>query len=172
MSFPAGVNFQKPANQLQFSATLNGAVGTTTGGIYVFGLDRGKGTEQLLAGHPIDWGRGQVRFRVVLRPDSTGSFVDIFNGGMTTNLPSGSVKVNGASISAAVALSLIPSTGQPVENWTFNLWPRNGLGANVQIADFAPDASNAKFTMTPLPPHVSSSAAFGLGLIARRRPTT
>ncbi|HEY1017256.1 MAG TPA: PEPxxWA-CTERM sorting domain-containing protein, partial [Herpetosiphonaceae bacterium] len=51
----------------------------------------------------------------------------------------------------------------------FNLWPRNGVGNNNQISDFAPD--NANITGVPEPGAwalmILGFAAAGLGL--RRR---
>ena len=152
----------------RLTATLAAPVGTTPSAVYVFGFDRGQGTERFVTGTP-SIGAG-VRFDsvVTLLPNLTGT-VNTLPG--TAALAAGSVTVSGATISAAVPASLLPSRGFAPGDYTWNLWPRDsGLTGNAAVSDFAPNASNAAVTSTPAPPAALAMAA-GLGLLglARRR---
>ena len=148
---------------LTFTATVAGPVGgATAGGAWVWGLDRGKGTEQFLGATP-PFGAG-VKFDsvVALLANGTGSFVDIINGGAHT-LPAGSVTVSGNTITGIVPLSLIPGAGFAPQNYTWNFWPESIPGQAPYVSDFAPDASNAALTVVPEP---STVFALALGLLA------
>ncbi len=51
-------------------------------------------------------------------------------------------------------------------HYTWNLWPRVGLGQNNQISDFAPDGSKLGFQITAVPePQTHALLLAGLGLI-------
>jgi len=51
-----------------------------------------------------------------------------------------------------------------------NIWPRNGLANNTQIADFAPDNGDAAVTVTPEPGTlVTLGSALSLLFVLRRR---
>ena len=156
---------------LRFASTLGGAVGTTTGGFYVYGVDRGAGTERFLAGTP-SIGAG-VKFDWVLVVTNTGAAraVDLING-TVTNLAAAATTISGSSLSTLVDLSLLPSTGFAVDAYTFNLWPRSPGAGNSFISDFAPDASNAGITAVPEPGQWALLiAGFGLagGALRMRR---
>jgi hypothetical protein len=123
-----------------FESTLAGAVGTTPGALFVFGINRGAGTArfgELAPGVLFD-------AVVVLRADGTGTVNDLTTTPATsTNLAAGSVMVSGNMITARVPANLLPSKGLQQAQYTVNLWPRVGTGNNNQISDFAPDNSNA-----------------------------
>jgi hypothetical protein len=148
------VTFNPGTSTFTFSATVAGAIGTTAGGAWVWGLDRGKGTEEFLTNSP-PFGAG-VKFDsvVALFADKTGSFVNISGGGTQTSLSAGSVKVNGDTISATVPLSAIPSEGFAPQNYTWNFWPEQVLASPLYVSDFAPDARNATLTIVPEPASV------------------
>jgi hypothetical protein len=148
---------------LTFSGTVAGPIGTTSGGAWVWGLDRGKGTEQFLNGTP-PFGAG-VKFDsvVALFADRTGAFVDIIKGTPPQSLPAGSVNVSGDTISATVPLSMIPSEGFASQKYTWNFWPEAILASPRYVSDFAPDARNATLTVVPEP---SSLLLFLFGLVA------
>lgn len=147
-----------------FNATMNGTVGTTTGALYVWGFNRGQGTARFSPGIP---GTEDILFDsvVLMRPDTTMTVNRIVGGG-STNFGLGSVVINGASISARVAATELPSLGFSLDKYTWNLWPRVGTGNNNQISDFAPDHTNAAVDVVPEP---GSLLVLSLGLLTVRR---
>ena len=127
-----------------FNATVGANVGLTTGGIYVWGVNRGSGQARfgaIATGVVFD-------FVVVVKPGATSSVRD-FNSGVATDLPASSVTINGSSIEVRVPASLMPPQGFAPSQFTSNFWPRTGLASNSQIADFAPDNSNAPVRVLP-----------------------
>lgn len=164
--------YDAAAQKFTFTATMAGVLGQTPGALYVWGLDRGQGTQRFLNGSP-SIGAGVFFDSVlVLRPDGTGQFNDFINATQTV-LPAGSVKVSSHTITAeALPLSLFPSTGYQPANYTWNLWPRVGLGQNSQISDFGPDAANAAFQVVAAPvpePETWALMGLGLGVLGLRR---
>ena len=156
-----------------FYATLNAPIGTTADSApnrlpYVFGIDRGAGSERFLAGSP-SIGAGVFFDLVVLIGGNDGSLV--VNDFVSPASPAATVDVQG-NLLAVLGLDqgLFPSTGFAFEDYTWNLWPRFGAGSNVQIADFAPNegpagtSTNAPVTV-PLP---STLALLGLGVLGIR----
>ena len=143
-------------------------IGTTPGGFYVWGVDRGAGQPFFTFGVP-SIGAGVLFDAVVVaQQDGSAIVVDILAGTPPTALAAGSVAIAGPVISIDVPLSLLPSTGFAPENYTFNLWPRSPGMGNTFVADFAPDASNIAATV----PEPAALALFGLALaplLARRR---
>ena len=160
--------YDAAAQQFTFSATLAGVLGQTPGALYVWGLDRGQGTQRFLNGSP-SIGAGVFFDSVlVLRPNGTGVYNDFINN-TTTSLAAGSVQLNGNTITGAdLPLSLFPSTGFQPGEYTWNIWPRVGLGQNNQISDFAPDAANVPVTSVP-EPETYVMLLSGLGLIGALR---
>ena len=140
-----GVNFN-------INATLNGAIGQTPGGVYVFGFQRGQGVARF---GPIAPG---VLFDsvVVVMPNGSATVRDLVTG-MATALPAGSVVINGNSLSVTVPANLLPSQGLATPRFGFNLWPRSGLTNNNQIADFAPDNSMAALVLDFPTPNSASA---------------
>ncbi|GAC1657894.1 MAG: hypothetical protein NVS4B3_24880 [Gemmatimonadaceae bacterium] len=132
------------ANSFVFDASMEGNVGLTPGGLYVWGINRGAGTPRfgsIATGVLFD-------FVVIVKPGGTSSVRDLLTN-VGTDLPASSVTVNGKSIQVRVPASLIPSQGFTPSAYTVNLWPRTGLGMNNQISDFAPDNSNAPVRVVP-----------------------
>lgn len=153
---------------LSVTTTLGGAIGSTPGGFYVFGFDRGAGTERFVTGTP-SVGAG-VRFDLVLllRPDGTSQINDLV-GGTSTPLPAGTVVISGNTISSLpISLSLFPTRGLSATEYTFNLWPRvSTISGNAAISDFAPDASNALVTAVPAP--ASAAVLLSVGILGSAR---
>lgn len=150
-------------SQFFFSATLAAAVGTTAGASYVFGLDRGQGTERFVTSTPSTGAGVFFDSVVILRPDGTGQFNDLLNSANSIALTG--ISVSGDQISGTFNASLFPSTGFALSDYTWNLWPRvSSVSGTAGISDFAPDASNASVAV-PEPTSMSALiAAAGFGV--------
>ena len=165
------------------SATMAGDIGTTTQGIYIWGVDRGAGTELLAnptnltdtnvpvgQGIPFDafifldnLGHGSV-FLLTPGPNPTLS-------GPPTALGAGAVTIDGATISVAVPLSMLPSQGASIAQYGYNIWPRfNDISSNHRVSDFLPDDRNFLGSATPEPASWALMiAGFGCAGAAMRR---
>jgi hypothetical protein len=163
-------------NQLFFSADLAANIGTTPGASYIFGLNRGQGTQRFVSGTP-SVGTG-VFFDsvVILRPNGTGNFNDFINPANSIALNPANIAITGSQISGDFNISLFPSTGFAPSDYTWNLWTRvASISGNAGIPDFAPDAFNVSVAAVPEPNSmISLLAAVGFGAFlkigkARRR---
>lgn len=133
-----------------------GAIGTTPGSAYVWGIDRGKGIPGLAIGNtPIGDG---VTFDAVvaLFADGTGFKLDLLAGGGPQALDPSTIAISGNSITVALTEALLPSTGFAFANYRYNLWPRfapNGVDPtnNGQVSDLAPDNSTFLAAAVPEP---------------------
>ena len=157
------------AGRYIFDGSFYGTIGSTAGGVYVFGVDRGQGTTRFAA-----IGSAVLFDSVVIVNPSGISSVRDFIGNTVTALAPDAVRIDGASLEVTVPGALLPSTGFAPDRYTYDLWPRNGLTNVNQIADFAPDNSNLAIDV----PEPASIAILGIGLLATtalrrraRRPT-
>jgi hypothetical protein len=152
------------------TATLNGAIGTTAGGAYVFGINRGGGLPLFTFGTPSTGAGVNFDAVAVLLPGG-GSFVAVILPTAMTPTPLTNVTFSGSTLTAVVPLADLPSNGFAPSQYFYNLWPRDGLNSadNSQIADFAPDASS--FATVPEPgAWATLLLGFGtLGAALRRR---
>jgi PEP-CTERM motif len=159
--------------QLTLTATLNGAVGTSAGGVYVWGVNRGGGVPIFQSNTPPIGAGVLFDSVVVLNTDGTGAVVLIFPTLVQTLLPPGSVTIDGNTITGVLDITaFLPNNGTTFANYGYNLWPRNGLDVpnSGQVADFAPDASTVPATIPEPATWAMMIAGFGLiGLMARRR---
>ena len=146
-------------HSFNFFAQLNGNIGTTPGGFYIFGLDRGAGTERFVGGTPSVGAGVFFDSVVIINPDGTGIVNLLGLGGGAT--PFTVAALSGNTFSFNLAASLFPTRGRALADYGWNLWPRDGNG-NAHISDFAPDASTPRVSAVPVPP---TALLLGLGLI-------
>lgn len=134
------------------SSTEAGPIRTTPGALFVWGIDRGRGTARFPTLAP-----GVTFDSVVsINPTGTTRVTDLVSG-LGTDLPSSAVTISGSSLSVVVPAALLPAFPgllQP-ESYLVNLWPRLGAGNNNQIADFAPDNSDFQVRAVPEPGSVA-----------------
>lgn len=142
---------------------LAGNVGTTAGGFYVYGVDRGG------AGAPfLPQGLDKVLFNsvVIVRQDGSGLVVNF--GGATTPIAHFAT-FNANTIDFTLSSALLPSTGSAADRYGWNLWPRSAGGPFAFISDFAPN--NGILSVVPEPaPWAMMTLGIGLlGWATRRR---
>ena len=149
------VTYNRANDTFVFSGTMDADIGTTPGGFYVWGVNKGAGTAGFAAN-----GYGGILFDavVILNSNGTGRV-----GGV--NLAAGSVLISGTTIMALVPGSLLPSTGFAKPAYTWNLWPRDPtLTGFAAISDFAPDNSNAPVTVLGAVPEPTTALLLAVGL--------
>ena len=129
---------------------MKGNIDTRSQKLYVFGVDRGAGAagrnlvfQGPLGGEP-KIGSGVLWDAAVgLMASGQAVFFDALNPGLVT-LPNVPVTISGNQITATVPLSLFPSQGFKLKEYTYNLWTRSELSlANTVVSDFAPDNDDA-----------------------------
>ena len=138
------------AKTITFSGTMKGDIDTRSPKLYVFGVDRGRGSagrdlvfQGALGGEP-KIGSG-VRWDAAAVLTATGQvlFFDALHPGFVP-VPDVPVTITGNQITATLPLSLFPSQGSRLKEYTYNLWPRAEASlANTVVSDFAPDNANA-----------------------------
>jgi hypothetical protein len=142
------VVFLEDQGRVVFFGRMDGPIAPTQalGGLYLFGVDRGQGTPRFLDAPNAPPVIGpNVKWDSVLRinPNGTGNFNNLL-AGTNTPLDPADVHVEGNEFTASVPLSLLmPAAARPPQEWTYNLWPRNGVGRNPQVSDLSPDDGNA-----------------------------
>lgn len=162
------------AQEFTFGATLAGSIGTTAQGAFVWGVDRGNGTQRFVSGTP-SVGAG-ISFDAVVLVNANGTgLVNLFSG-PAVNLATSAITIQNNTLSVVVPLAMLPSTGLAATGYKWNFWPRNqAISGNAAISDFAPNGSMVGLlSVSPVPePQVALTMAAGLGLIgavaARRR---
>jgi hypothetical protein len=156
-------------DRLNFFGRMAGPVATTQaiGGVYLFGVDRGQGTPRFLGGTPIIGPNVLWDAIVRINPNGTG-LVNNQVAGVMTPLSPDDISVNGNQFTASVPLSLLlPAATRPPEQWTYNLWPRNGIviGQNVNVSDLAPDDGNSSVHVVPEPALLTLCGIGAFGLV-------
>ncbi len=140
-------------DRLVFFGRMAGPIAPTQaiGGVYLIGLDRGRGTPRFVSGTPIIGPNVLWDLIVRINPDGTG-LVNNQVAGVVTPLNPADITINGDEFIASVPLSLLlPAATRPPCEWTYNLWPRNGIvvGRNVNVSDLAPDDGNSPVHTVP-----------------------
>ncbi len=149
------------------TGTMAADIGTSIGGFYVWGVNRGAGTARFAAN-----GINGVLFDMVvlLNADGSGRINDLLGGVPAYVFGAGTAQISGATISIDLDMSLLPSRGLAAADYSWNLWPRDGSAPAGfgQISDFAPDNSNIKTQTVPEPTSaLLALAALGLAGSAR-----
>ena len=138
------------AQTITFSGTMRGNIDPRSPKLYVFGVDRGRGSvgrdlvfHGALGGEPKIGSGVRWDAAAVLTAGGQALFFDALNPGFVP-LPAVPVTITGNQISATLPLSLFPSLGSKFKEYTYNLWPRSeGALVNTVVPDFAPDNGNA-----------------------------
>jgi hypothetical protein len=170
------VRYLPSTQQFLVTGTMNGPVAAApAGSSYIWGFNRGAGTERFVGGTP-STGEG-VSFDsvVVLLPDGTGTVNRLVGGGASAI----TATIAGNTISTLFGVELLPTLGLALDDYLWNLWPRSGPG-NAAISDFLPNdvaASNtdpnaamARVTVVP-EPNVATLFALGLAVALWRNAT-
>lgn len=162
------------------STTMNGAVGTTTGSLFVWGVDRGSGAPRLTFGSPSVGAGVLFDAVIVMFPDGTLRVVTIpLAGAPTITQFAGGTVVDGDTMSATVSLALLGSMGFAPEDYTFGLWSRARVnpamdGTNAEIADFLSGSGSINARAVPEPATwltmLLGFGAAGAAIRKRRKP--
>jgi hypothetical protein len=136
-----------------FYGRMDGPIAPTAaiGGLYLFGVDRGQGTPRFLGRTPAIGPNVLWDSIVRINPDGTGLFNNVV-AGVITPLDPADIIIDGNDFTASVPLRLmLPASTRPTCEWTYNLWPRNGvsIGQTVQVSDLAPDDGNSPVQTIP-----------------------
>lgn len=125
-------------------ATTAAPIGTTETGLYVWGVDRGKGT----AGFA-QIGATNVLFDlvVIVNPGAGTVAVRDLVTGTGSTLPASAITVEGNRISVEIPAELLTPQGLEQAEFLVNLWPRNVAGGDETISDFAPDNAISPLTL-------------------------
>ena len=151
------VTYDPVGQQFLLGGTVAGIINPATAGLYAIGVNTGSGAIAPFASQ----GAPNVRFNQV---------VVLTKGGRATLGATPLIaSVTGNSFAVIVSQSLLPTTGFTPSQYSWNLWPRTGLGAGTVATDFAPD--NAM--LAPVPePGTWMTMLLGFGLLGgamRRR---
>jgi hypothetical protein len=158
------VNFNASSQEFLIGAVMAGLINPNRAGFYVIGVNTGTGPIAPFA----NVGAPNVRFNqvVLVRKDGTGLVTGATGGPLAAN----AITIVGNLFTARVPLSALPSTGFEPINYLWNLWPRNALGNNNQISDFAPNDGGISAVVPE--PSAWAMAVIGfalLGSACRRR---
>jgi hypothetical protein len=121
------VEYNAATNIFTLGATMAGAIDPSTIGVYIIGVNTGTGAIAPFAG----LGAPDVRFNQTVRVNKDGTAA-VGGNALTASIV-------GNAFSVAVSGTLFASTGFAVRDYSWNLWPRTGVGAGTLVTDFSPD---------------------------------
>jgi hypothetical protein len=152
-----------------FGGVMSAPIGTTAGALYVWGIDRGAGTERFVGASPSIGAGVYFDSVVVLDPTHSVYTVNLFNG-TSIALDAAAVEVRGNTIVVDVPAADLPTMGRDFAQYGWNLWPRLGAG-NAAVSDFAPDAATPRVVTVSAVPEPASFALMlaGGALVAGAR---
>jgi hypothetical protein len=129
----------KPGGTFKFTGAVEGQLSKSTPTVFVFGINRGSGSEP----GPFQ-NRAGVVFDsvVVVSIGPNGVSGSVHASGVNTTLDPKDVQVVGNQVRVDVPSKLLPSTGSPLGQYRFNLWVNNPNAMGEQIASFAPENSD------------------------------
>jgi hypothetical protein len=160
---------------VNLALTVDGAIGTSPGALYVWGINRGAGTPRLSFGSP-SVGAGTLFDAVyVMFPNGTGRVVTFPQvGAPTISNFANSLDIDGDRIAGFIPFALLPSRGFAVEDYTYSLWSRNRVnpsldGTNAEIADLLPGRGGFTASVPEPLSWAMLIAGFGLVGMALRR---
>jgi hypothetical protein len=143
------------ASGVTLTSTMNGSVGTTAGSVFLWGVDRGSGTQRLIDSGPPAVGPSGILLDAVVRFESGGGgrVVTFPAVGLpiTTILDPSIVSISGNTISGTIPFDLLPSTGFAPQDYRYIFWTRSALGSQSLIADLAPDEHSFAASAVPEP---------------------
>ena len=166
----ASAVFHADTHRFTIGGTMAANIGTSAGGFYVYGVNRGQGTARFAAN-----GISGVLFDMVvlINADGSGRVNDLVGGLAAFAFGAGTAQISGASFSLDLDEVRLPTRGLASAGYTWNLWPRDARAPAgfAQISDFAPDNSNFATQVVPEP---ASALLVALGLagmagVSRRR---
>lgn len=140
------VDAHRSGTMVTLTADMAGALGTTAGAAYVWGINRGAGVEPF---PHFDPPTGQGVFfdaYVIVSGDGTGTLTNLLTG-TTQALDRSSIRMKGSELTVSLAAAMLPREGFAFGDYLYNFWPRFAPGGvvptnNSQISDFAPDDSS------------------------------
>jgi hypothetical protein len=122
-----GVNYDGANRRFLIGATMAGIINPATIGLYAIGVNTGTG----IVAPFTPQGAPNVRFNQVVVVNKNGT-ARVGDNDLTAT-------INGNRFDIAVPEALLTSTGFAASQYTWNLWPRTGLGTGTVATDFAPD---------------------------------
>jgi hypothetical protein len=143
-------------------AVFAGVIDPTKAGRYIIGVDTGRGALRPFAAI----GQPNVTFdqAITVQKDGTGSVG-------ATALAAGAITIVGNQFTAAIPLSLLPSTGYNPLAYGWNLWPRGAPAGAAGISDFAPENRVLQIAAPEPGTWMMMLGGFGIAGVALRRRT-
>lgn len=146
------VGYDSTTQDFSLAATMAGLINPATAGVYIIGVNTGTGPNAPFAAI----GAPNVRFNQTLRINKDGTAL---LGSSTLN-----ATIVGNLFTISVPLSLLASTGFTPEQYGWNLWPRNGIGAGTFATDFAPDNAMLAVNAAVPEPRIWTMMILGFGV--------